>query len=131
MRDPTIDATGELDVMFELQGYRRIENLGSQENISLFRLQRYEDGLNVIAKTTRDAYSNEQLAAAFRHEYEMLRKLCGKGALEAYSLENVAGRPVLLLQDIGGYTLEQIINARGLNWNCASFFVSPFVQSTV
>ncbi|WP_256758482.1 AAA family ATPase [Cohnella sp. WQ 127256] len=113
MRDPTIDAAREFDMMFELQGYRTIEMLGSQRDISLYRLQRYEDRLSVIAMTTRDGYPDEKQVSAFHHQYDMLRKLDGKGALEAYSLETESDRPVLLLQDIGGNTLDQIIRLRG------------------
>ncbi|WP_239615575.1 AAA family ATPase [Cohnella mopanensis] len=113
MRDPTIDAAGEFDMMFELQGYRTVERLGSQADISLYRLQRYEDRLSVIAMTTRDAYPDEKQVSAFRHQYDMLRKLDGRGALEAYDLETESDRPILLLQDIGGNTLDQIMRLRG------------------
>lgn len=55
---------------------------------------------------------------AFRHEYDMLKRLCGRGAIEAYSLEIMADRPVLLLKDIEGSTLGQIlrmpVNSLGL-----------------
>lgn len=79
MRDPTIDAAGEYDMMFELQGYRTVEKLGSQEDISLYRLQRYSDRLSVIAMTTRDSYPDEKQVSLFYHQYDMLRKLDGRG----------------------------------------------------
>ncbi|BBI35241.1 hypothetical protein KCTCHS21_46400 [Cohnella abietis] len=99
--------------MFELQGYRTIEMLGDQEDISLYRLQRYEDRLSVIAMTTREAYPDEKQVSAFQYQYDMLRRLDGRGTLEAYSLETESDRPFLLLQDIGGKTLDQMMRLRG------------------
>ncbi|MFC4302332.1 AAA family ATPase [Cohnella boryungensis] len=113
MRDPTIEASGEQIMRLELQGYETREKLGCHDDICFYRLQRYEDGLLAIAKTTRDAYPDEKQVAAFRHEYDLLRTLDGRGALKAYGLEYEGERPVLLLQDIGGSTLDQLIRERG------------------
>ncbi len=113
MRNRTFDVSGEFDIKLELDGYGTLEKLGRHADICLYRLQRHEDGLLAIAKTTRDAYPDEKQTAAFRHEYELLQRLEGRGALEVYGMEFAGERPVLLLQDIGGDTLDQVIRSRG------------------
>lgn len=112
MRNRTFDVSGKFDIKLELDGYQTLEKLGRHADICLYRLLRHEDGLLTIAKTTRDAYPDEKQAAAFRHEFELLRRLEGRGVLEVYDLEFVGERPVLLFQDIGGDTLDQVIRSR-------------------
>ncbi|WP_438348170.1 histidine kinase [Paenibacillus sp. FA6] len=96
--------------MIELTGFRIIEDIGNDGEVRLYRMQRLEDGLNVIAKTSVQAYPDRVLVAAFQYEYECLRKLHGKGVLEPHSLEFVGTRPILLLKDSGGTTLEQLLS---------------------
>ncbi|MEK3863292.1 AAA family ATPase [Paenibacillus sp. FSL H7-0716] len=95
--------------MFELPGYQTLDLIDNTADIRLYRLLRQEDGLRVIAKTTIGEYPGAAMVDAFRHEYDMLKRLCGRGAIEAYSLEIMADRPVLLLKDIEGSTLGQIL----------------------
>ncbi|WP_127584412.1 AAA family ATPase [Paenibacillus koleovorans] len=98
--------------MVEWRGYRTVEELGGNEEIRLYRLQRMEDGLFVVAKTTCDEYPASAMAAAFRYEYDILRRLDGKGAAKPYSLEFLGDRPLLLLEDNGGCTLEKLLRER-------------------
>lgn len=104
--------------MFELPGYQTLDLIDNTADIRLYRLLRQEDGLRVIAKTTIGEYPGAAMVDAFRHEYDMLKRLCGRGAIEPYSLEIMADRPVLLLKDIEGSTLGQIlripVNSLGL-----------------
>ncbi|OMD30933.1 AAA family ATPase [Paenibacillus odorifer] len=104
--------------MFELPGYQTLDLIDNTADIRLYRLLRQEDGLRVIAKTTIGEYPGAAMVDAFRHEYDMLKRLYGRGAIEAYSLEIMADRPVLLLKDIEGSTLGQIlrmpVNSLGL-----------------
>ncbi|MEK4353853.1 AAA family ATPase [Paenibacillus sp. FSL R5-0475] len=95
--------------MFELQGYQTLDLIETTSDIRLYRLLRQEDGLRVIAKTTTGEYPGSTMVDAFRHEYDMLKRLSGRGAIEAYSLEITPDRPVLLLKDIEGSTLDQIL----------------------
>ncbi|UVI30663.1 AAA family ATPase [Paenibacillus spongiae] len=98
--------------MLELPGYQTIDTIGSSDEISLYRLVRREDGTSVIAKTARREYPGSNLADSFRYEYDILKRLGGRGTAEALSLETIAERPVLLLRDIGGSTLDRILRAR-------------------
>lgn len=95
--------------MFELPGYQTLDVIHNNGDIQLYRLYRCVDGLVIIAKTTRDEYPEPVMVDAFRYEYDVLKKLDGRGAMEAYSLEMIANRPVLLLKDMAGDTLEKLL----------------------
>lgn len=97
------------EFMLELSGYRAVEELGSNEEISLYRVVRLEDNLSMIAKTTSDQYTGSSRMASFQYEYEQLHKLGGKGVLQPYRLETADNRPVLLMYDPGGVTLQQMM----------------------
>lgn len=98
--------------MLELSGYRVVEPIGSDGEIRLYRIARTADGLPLIAKTTSDTYVGSDMAAALQAEYEALIGLNGKGVLEPYGLEKAGEKPVLLLRDPGGMTLEHWMRTR-------------------
>lgn len=99
----------EWDFMFEMPGYQTLDVIRNQGDIQLYRISRYRDGLKLIAKTTRDEYPEPVMVDAFQYEYGILKRLGGRGALEAWGLEMVADRPVLLLMDMAGATLEEVL----------------------
>ncbi|WP_054026037.1 AAA family ATPase [Bacillus sp. FJAT-28004] len=107
--------------MIEISGYQMIDEIGSYDDIKLYRMIRQVDNLQVIAKTTCDVYPGPNVVAAFQHEYDLLMKLGGRGTLEAYGLIILADRPVLFLQDIGGSTLDQVLRTRD----------KPFMHATL
>ncbi|MEK5399906.1 AAA family ATPase [Paenibacillus sp. FSL K6-2859] len=96
--------------MFELPGYQTLDFIETTSDIKLYRLLRQEDGLKFIAKTTTGEYPGSTIVDAFRYEYDILKRLNGRGAVEAYSLELTPERPVLLLKNIEGVTLDQILH---------------------
>lgn len=101
--------------MIEMPGYQMLEVIGSNEEVLIFRVLRDEDGLCVIAKTTYEEYPGAHVIDTFRYEYEMLKRLGGRGALQPFSLEYVSNRPVLFLQDMGGKTLEHTLHSHGMS----------------
>lgn len=98
--------------MFEMPGYRTLGVIGNSGDIKLYRLMRFEDGRTVIAKTTSDEYPGPVMVDTFRYEYDMLKKLGGRGTVEVFSLEIMADRPVLLLQDMEGNTLDRVLRSQ-------------------
>lgn len=98
--------------MFELSGFRFLEELGSNEEICLYRIERIEDHNRFIAKTVPEASAGSHSISTFQAEYEQLLQLKGKGTLEPYSLFMAEDRPVLLLHDPGGMTLQQYMRLR-------------------
>ncbi|MCR8643427.1 AAA family ATPase [Paenibacillus sp. N1-5-1-14] len=101
--------------MIDIIGYQMIEAIVKYGEIAYYRLMRLDDRLRVILKTTCDEYPRDGVIDSFRYEYEMLTKLGGKGALEAYEFEIISGKPYLFLLDTGGDTLQQIQQAHSSN----------------
>lgn len=99
--------------MIELTDYQTIEVVSNNGDIVLYRLRRSSDGLHVIAMTTYDEYPSSIKIEAFRHQYDMLQRLHGRGVPEAYNLEITPKRPILFMEDIGGTTLRQALLING------------------
>lgn len=97
--------------VLELTGFRVIEELGSSRDFSFYRVQRIEDRLSMIAKTT-GSYEGAHRIAAFQAEYNLLLEREGQGVLRPYGLELSDDRPVLLLEDPGGVTWEHVLRTR-------------------
>src|SRR4051794_29501780 len=98
--------------MIELSGYQMVDIISNNGEIEIYRLLRQEDRVSVIAMTTCDEYPGPAMIDAFRYEYEILTRLNGRGTLDVYSLEIMPKRPVLLLLDIGGGTLDWVLRTR-------------------
>lgn len=98
--------------MIELSGYQMVDIISNNGEIEIYRLLRQEDRVSVIAMTTCDEYPGPAMIKAFRYEYEILTRLNGRGTLDVYSLEIMPKRPVLLLLDIGGGTLDWVLRTR-------------------
>ncbi|WP_235857696.1 ATP-binding protein [Paenibacillus albiflavus] len=96
--------------MIKIPGYQTIELLDRNDEIELYRLLRLVDGRGFIAKTTCEEYPEAVKVDAFRHEYEILKRLSGCEIIEPHSFDIVGMRPILLMQDIGGCTLHQLLH---------------------
>ncbi|MHA6481860.1 AAA family ATPase [Paenibacillus sp. strain BS8-2] len=99
-------------MMLELSGFRVVETLGSNEEISLYRVKHIRDGQRFIVKTTSEFYSGSDMKASFEEEFDRLRELRGKGTLFPERLEVLGERPCMFLQDPGGMTLEQLMQTQ-------------------
>ncbi|WP_160499885.1 AAA family ATPase [Paenibacillus dendrobii] len=97
--------------MWGQAGYQVIEELGSNDEVSLYRVQRIEDHFRMIAKTTSDSYAGPSRVDSFQHEYEQLLKLKGRAALEPLRLEIIDHKPVLFCRDFRGTTLLQLMKS--------------------
>jgi len=97
--------------MIELPGYETVGRLSGNEEIELYRLRRLSDGQYVIAKTTCEEYPQQMLVDSFHYESDLLLKLDGRGTAKTFGLHMLRNRPVLLLQDHGGLTLDQLLRS--------------------
>ncbi|MHA0856940.1 AAA family ATPase [Paenibacillus sp. CMAA1364] len=98
--------------MIVVPGYQTLDVISDNGVIRLYRLLRQEDGITVMAKTTCDEYPESTIIEAFLHEYEMVKNSQGLGTLEVYNLEIVGNRPILIMQNMEGITLDQLLRTR-------------------
>ena len=98
--------------MQDLSKYRLVEKLSENGVSFIFRAVRLEDNMAVVVKTRRDDGSQKQLVD-LEHEYAIIKRLehCS-GVIRAYAFERFDDHPVIILEDIGGESLEKMLEKR-------------------
>src|SRR6266478_2877587 len=86
-----------------ISGFEIRNEIGGAEACRLFRALRERDGAAVLLKTCDPG--NDSGRTALGREFEILRTLSGARVLHVVDLLDQHHRPVLVLQDPGGYPL--------------------------
>ncbi len=95
--------------MFIVPGYGETDRVHDGASTLVVRGVRQTDGARVVIKSLRsDTPTPEQFARA-SHEFEVLRRLGGRGAPRAIELLVVQNRPVLVVADTGARALREVI----------------------
>ena len=95
-----------------ISGFEIRDEIGSAEPCRLFRALRERDGAAVLLKTCDPG--NDFGRIALGREFEILRTLSGARVLHVVDLLDQHHRPVLVLQDPGGYPLLAALLTREL-----------------
>lgn len=93
--------------MDRLEGYRLGELLYRSPRSTVRRAHRRADDLAVVVKRLEPSADAENVAR-FRYAYEILRSLSLDGVARALALEQHDGCPTLVMEDIGGRSLDQL-----------------------
>lgn len=98
--------------MLDIPGYRIIEKIYDSSNSHVYRALRDRDNKPVVLKALKkDCPCSEEELTRYRQEYEITRTLHSEGIIRAYDLEIRGDVPVIVLEDIGGESLD-ILAAR-------------------
>ena len=98
-----------------IDGYRILSDLQSGDSSTLvYRAARLRDEAPVLLKILRNAYATPLERAGFQWEYELLRGLDIAGVVRAYDLTSYEGCPVIVLEDVGGHSLAELLDTRPL-----------------
>jgi predicted ATPase/signal transduction histidine kinase/CheY-like chemotaxis protein/tRNA A-37 threonylcarbamoyl transferase component Bud32 len=112
----SIDAVNFLEVkkMLNLPGFTAREILHESNNSIVYR--GYDNKSDVasanlrdrpvILKMLKEPYPSPEILGWFKREYQVIRDLNLPGVIKAYSLEKSEERPVMVLEDFGGDSLE-------------------------
>lgn len=98
--------------MLVLPGYKVIEKIGNNEEIAIYRVLRIVDNVIMLAKTTNAHYVSSTVIELFQLEFKRFLALKEEGVIAPVSLEIIDERPILLFQNIEGFTLQQILLTR-------------------
>ncbi|WP_292933946.1 AAA family ATPase [Noviherbaspirillum sp.] len=93
--------------MLEMPGYDLGELLYESRHSQVWRGSR-QDGLPVILKILNDKEASAQRRARFRQEYSLTHRLQLQGVITAYHFESYRGVQAMVLQDIGGTSLDRL-----------------------
>ena len=94
--------------MLNISHYTTLDKLHAGHNSVVYRGIRNYDQTPVILKTLGRPYPSAKEIAQLKHEYHILSKLNAAGVPEAYALEEQQNRPVLILEDINGISLDRL-----------------------
>ena len=84
------------------------ERLNAGPRSTLYRATRRTDGKRVLLRTPRSTGPWEREIAEFAHEHAVLTRLVDAPVIKAFALEQIEGRPWLVLDDVGGQSLAAI-----------------------
>lgn len=92
----------------QLSGYRTIQTLYNGRNSQVFRAIREVDGVPVILKILNEAFPSHERVARFQYEFDLTQKLNIHGLIKAYGLEKHQSYWVIVFEDFGGESLENL-----------------------
>ncbi|MBD2451685.1 AAA family ATPase [Nostoc sp. FACHB-152] len=92
-----------------LSGYQLLETLHSGNKTVIYRGRRETDNASVIVKTHIDEHPLLEDIARLRHEYQIIEPLQISGIVKAYELKNYQHGLALVLEDIPGCLLKEVI----------------------
>ncbi|MBC7502555.1 MAG: serine/threonine protein kinase, partial [Herminiimonas sp.] len=91
-----------------LTGYAIDSLLYESRQSRIYRGQRLVDAVPVILKVLSDDFPSPEKRARFQQEYDLMRKLASDGVLRAYDMEFRHGIQVMVLEDFGGTSLNNL-----------------------
>jgi serine/threonine protein kinase len=97
--------------MIALPGITVLDRVYESANSLIYRGIRDRDNQPVILKVLKEDYPTPQELVRYKQEYEITRSLNFEGAIAAYGLENYQRTLVIILEDFGGLSLKQLMNA--------------------
>lgn len=92
-----------------LSGYQLLETLHSGSKTVIYRGRRETDNASVIVKTLLCEHPSLEDVARLRHEYQIIEPLRISGIVKAYELKNYQHGLALVLEDIPGCLLKELI----------------------
>jgi diguanylate cyclase (GGDEF)-like protein len=98
--------------MTSIVGYQITERLYESNRTLVFRGQNEQNQSSVILKLLREDYPSIELITRFKLEYDITRQLNLDSTVKAYRLERYQHRFVMVLEDFGGTSLNQLMKLR-------------------
>jgi predicted ATPase/GAF domain-containing protein len=93
--------------MLKIAGIQITKKLYESQYSLVYRGVR-QSGESAVLKMLKDPYPPPERLAGFKREYELTRSLNVAGAVRALALESDGQRPVMILEDFGGDSLERL-----------------------
>ncbi|QRK10419.1 AAA family ATPase [Archangium violaceum] len=96
--------------MLDIPGYKLLGTLRATSSNVLFQAVRESDGLPVIIKTPATVSAGPRERERYRREYSILQRLRDvRGVVRPYSHEQILERPVLLMEEVRGVPLSELV----------------------
>ncbi len=93
----------------EIPSYEILEQVYESANSLVYRGIRKSDNQTVILKVLKEDYPTPSELTRYKQEYQITRNLNIEGVVKAYGLEPLQRTLVIILEDFGASSLEQLI----------------------
>ncbi len=93
-------------------GYRFVEPVAAGDNSRIFKAVRESDQRPVILKTLKPDDASRESIALLLHEFDVLEGLNSEQVIAVVELTYVHDLPVIVMEDIGGQTLDRLLANR-------------------
>ena len=97
--------------------YEIIDLIDDEANSFVYRAQKSETTNPVILKLPKNQYPSLRQLSRFRHEFEVTRDMDIVGIIKPIKLEDSRDSLALVLEDIGGTSLKNVLQIRQLSLN--------------
>ncbi len=97
--------------MFIIPGYEYLEKIHDSLITLVYRARRIRDCQPVIIKIFKKAYPSSQDIYVFKHQYELIKDLDSESIIKAYNIEKFNNYVALVLEDFGGNSLRNFLQA--------------------
>ena len=97
--------------MIHFAGYKIIEKISTDSNSIILRGTRNLDNCPVIIKLLNKEYPSTKELSDFIREYEIIDRIIGDGIIKAYSTEKYNNSLALIIEDIGGESVDKILHS--------------------
>ncbi|WP_449418330.1 trifunctional serine/threonine-protein kinase/ATP-binding protein/sensor histidine kinase [Phormidium nigroviride] len=98
--------------MFVLPGYQITQSVQVGIKNAIYRGIREKDRTQIIIKTLTAEFPTIEDITRLRHEYKITQNLNLQGVVNTYSLENAGNSYALIMEDLGGTSLKQLLAAK-------------------
>lgn len=94
-----------------LPGYQIVAQLYQSDYTAVCRAIRLHDHQPVILKILKRAFAPPLALARYHHEYDIMCNLNAAGVIKVYGLEVYGDWLVLIVEDVGGVPLQEVMQA--------------------
>ncbi|WP_434688166.1 AAA family ATPase [Pseudanabaena minima] len=102
-------------MLVNIPKYQVVEKIYESSNSQVYRGIRQQDNLPVILKVLNTEFPISQVVGRYKLEYEITRKLASNLVIHAYDLLQYQNGWVIVLEDIGGKSLAEILAQKKLS----------------
>lgn len=101
--------------MIHLAGYKIDKDIYRGANSTVLRGIRLSDNCPVVIKLLNREYPSAKEISAFNREYHIMSRLSCNGIIRVYSLEKSKNRLAIVMEDIGGESVDKVLKSINAN----------------
>lgn len=105
----------EVILLLPLTGFKISEKIYDSKQSLVYRGIREHDKQSMVMKMPNEEYPSANTIAKYKHEYEIIQSLNHDQIIKSWGLEESMNRPVLLLEDIEGYSIRDLLHKQSFD----------------